>query len=126
MKYRTPLAKARGLGSANSGTVRWWMERVSAAALIPLAYWLIKLIDLSAYAPYAQTRDWLAAPVNTIGVSAFIAAAFYHAALGLRVVIEDYVGSEGLKIVLVWLVNLGFAMLALTALLAVFRTLQTG
>ncbi|MBL1264201.1 succinate dehydrogenase, hydrophobic membrane anchor protein [Candidatus Methylomicrobium oryzae] len=126
MKYRTPLAKARGLGAARSGTTRWWMERVTAAALIPLSYWLVKLVDLSATTPYAETRDWLAAPVNTVGVIAFVAAAFYHAALGLRVVIEDYVDREGSKIVLIWLVNLGAALLSLIALLAVFRTLQTG
>ncbi|MGJ0515249.1 MAG: succinate dehydrogenase, hydrophobic membrane anchor protein [Methylomicrobium sp.] len=126
MKYRTPLTKARGLGSAKSGTAHWWMQRVTAAALVPLSYWLIKLIDLSMSAPYAETRAWLASPLNTVGVIAFIAAVFYHAGLGLRVVIEDYVGREGCKIVSIWLVNLALFLLSLTALLAVFRTLQVG
>lgn len=126
MKYRTPLTKARGLGSAKSGTTHWWMQRVTAAALIPLSYWLIKLIDLSASAPYAETQAWLAAPVNTVGIIAFIGAAFYHAGLGLRVVIEDYVGHEGAKIVLISLVKLVLILLSLLALLAVFRALQTG
>lgn len=102
------------------------MQRVTAAALIPLSYWLIKLIDLGASAPYAETQAWLAAPLNMVGVLAFIAAAFYHAGLGLRVVIEDYVGHEGCKIVSIWLVNLALVLLALTALLAVFRSIQVG
>lgn len=118
--------KARGLGSAKSGTTHWWMQRVTAAALIPLSYWLIKLLDLSASAPYAEAQAWLAVPVNSVGVIAFILAVFYHAGLGLRVVIEDYVGREGCKIVSIWLVNLTLVLLALTALLAVFRTLQVG
>lgn len=126
MKYRTPLTKARGLGAAKSGTTHWWMQRVTAAALIPLSYWLIILIALSATAPYAEAQAWLAAPVNTVGILAFIAAVFYHAGLGLRVVIEDYVGGEGCKIVSIWLVNLTFVLLALTAFLAVFRTIQAG
>ncbi|MGJ0485319.1 MAG: succinate dehydrogenase, hydrophobic membrane anchor protein [Methylomicrobium sp.] len=126
MKYRTPLTKARGLGSVKSGTTHWWMQRVTAAALIPLSYWLIKLIDLSASAPYAETQAWLAAPANTVGIIAFIWAAFYHAGLGLRVVIEDYVGHKGAKIVLIPLVKLGLVLLSLLALLAVFRTLQAG
>jgi succinate dehydrogenase / fumarate reductase membrane anchor subunit len=126
MKYRTPLARARGLGAAKSGTARWWMERVTSAALIPLSYWLVKLVDLSASAPYAEIRDWLAVPVNTVGVVAFIATAFYHAALGLRVVIEDYADREAVKIASIWLVNLGLVLLSLIALLAVFRTLQAG
>ncbi|MEC4749965.1 succinate dehydrogenase, hydrophobic membrane anchor protein [Methylomicrobium sp. Wu6] len=126
MKYRTPLTQARGLGSAKSGTAHWWMQRVTAVALIPLSYWLIKLIDLSAAAPYAEIQSWLSAPLNTVGVLSLIGAVFYHAALGLRVVIEDYVGREGCKIVSIWLVNLAFALLALTALLAVFRSIQVG
>jgi succinate dehydrogenase / fumarate reductase membrane anchor subunit len=126
MKYRTPLIKARGLGSAKSGTAHWWIQRVTAAALIPLSYWLIKLIDLGATATYAEAQTWLAAPLNMVGVIAFIAAAFYHAGLGLRVVIEDYIASEGGKIISIWLVNLGLGLLALTALLAVFRALQEG
>jgi succinate dehydrogenase / fumarate reductase membrane anchor subunit len=126
MKYRTPLTKARGLGSAKSGTAHWLMQRVTAAALIPLSYWLIKLIDLSASAPYREIQAWLASPLNTVGIVAFIAAAFYHASLGLRVVIEDYVVGEGVKIILIWLVNLGLVLLSLIALLAVFRTLLVG
>lgn len=126
MKYRTPLTKARGLGSAKSGTAHWWMQRVTAAALIPLSYWLIMLIDLSASAPYREIQAWLASPLNTVGVVAFIAAAFYHASLGLRVVIEDYVAGEGVKIIMIWLVNLGLVLLSLIALLAVFRTLLVG
>lgn len=114
------------MGSAKSGTTHWWLQRVTAAALIPLSYWLIRLVDLSATASYEQTQTWLAQPLNTACVLAFIVAVFYHAALGLRVVIEDYVGSEGGKILLVWLVNLGFILLTIAAVLAVFRTLQVG
>ena len=126
MNYQTPLAKARGLGSAKSGTAHWWMQRVTSVALIPLSYWLIKLIDLGANASYEVAQAWLARPVNAVGVLALLAAVFFHAALGLRVVIEDYVGREGAKIVLIWLVNLGFIVLTITAVLAVFRSLQGG
>jgi succinate dehydrogenase / fumarate reductase membrane anchor subunit len=126
MDYRTPLAKVRGLGSAKNGTTHWWMQRISAVALIPLSFWLITFLDLSLNAPYQQTVEWLVAPVNTICIMAWIIAAFYHAALGLQVVIEDYIAAEGIKIVAVWTVNLSFLLLALAALIAVFRTLLIG
>ncbi|SHE22915.1 succinate dehydrogenase, hydrophobic membrane anchor protein [methanotrophic endosymbiont of Bathymodiolus puteoserpentis (Logatchev)] len=45
MEYQTPLAKARGLGSAKSGTKHWWMQRVTAVALIPLSFWLILFVQ---------------------------------------------------------------------------------
>jgi len=126
MDYRTPLARAKGLGSAKSGTGHWWMQRVTAVALIPLSFWLIKFLGLSLTAPYQQTVNWLASPVNTICIIAWIIAVFYHAALGLQVVIEDYVAPEGAKIASIWAVNLAFLFLAMTALLAVFRVVSIG
>lgn len=126
MDYRSPLAKVRGLGSAKTGTAHWWMQRVTAAALIPLSFWLITFLDLSIHAPYQQTVDWLASPLNTVCIVAWILAVFYHAALGLQVVIEDYVAAEGLKIVSVWAVNLAFLFLGIAALIAVFRIVLAG
>jgi succinate dehydrogenase / fumarate reductase membrane anchor subunit len=126
MDYRSPLARVRGLGSAKEGTSHWWMQRVTAVALIPLSYWLITFLELSFHAPYQQTVAWLTSPVNTVGIIAWVLAVFYHAALGLQVVIEDYIAAEGIKIVAVWTVNLSFLVLALAALIAVFRILLIG
>lgn len=126
MDYRSPLARVRGLGSAKSGTSHWWMQRVTAVALIPLSYWLITFLNLSLNAPYQQTVEWLAIPLNTLCIVAWVLAVFYHAALGLQVVIEDYIAAEGVKIAAVWTVNLSFLLLALAALIAVFRTLLIG
>jgi len=126
MDYRSPLAKVRGLGSAKTGTSHWWMQRVSAVALIPLSYWLMTFLTLSFHAPYQAMVAWLIAPVNTVCIIAWILAAFYHAALGLQVVIEDYVAAEGVKIIAVWTVNISFFMLVLAALVSVFRILIIG
>jgi len=59
MEYRSPLANVRGLGSAKSGTSHWWMQRVTAVALVPLSFWLIKFLDLSLTAPFQETIAWL-------------------------------------------------------------------
>jgi succinate dehydrogenase / fumarate reductase membrane anchor subunit len=126
MEYRTPLAKARGLGSAKTGTTHWWMQRVTSATLVPLTFWAIIFLDLSLNAPYQEMLEWLTSPFNTVCLVAWIIAGFYHAALGLQVVIEDYIAAEGPKIIAVWTVNLGFLLLALIALMAVFRTLLIG
>jgi len=126
MDYRSPLARVRGLGSAKAGTSHWWMLRVTSVALIPLSFWLITFLNLSLNAPYQKTIEWLASPLNTVCMVAWMLAVFYHAALGLQVVIEDYIAAEGIKIVAVWVVNLSFLMLALAALIAVFRTLLIG
>jgi succinate dehydrogenase / fumarate reductase membrane anchor subunit len=126
MDYQSSLAKALGLGSAKAGTSHWWMQRVTAVALIPLSFWLITFLDLSLNAPYQQTVAWLASPFNTVCIVAWVLAVFYHSALGLQVVIEDYIAAEGIKIISVWAVNLVFLFLALAALIAVFRILLVG
>ena len=126
MDYRTPLARAKGLGSAKSGTGHWWLQRITAVALIPLSFWLLKFLGLSLTAPYQQSVDWLASPLNSTCIAAWTLAAFYHAALGLQVVIEDYVAAEGPKIISIWAANLAFLFLAIAALLAVFRIVSIG
>ena len=126
MEFRSPLANVRGLGSAKSGTSHWWMQRVTAVALVPLSFWLITFLNLSLTAPYQETIAWITSPLNTVCIVALILAIFYHAALGLQVVIEDYIAAEGIKIIAVWTVNLSFLMLALAALIAVFRILLIG
>lgn len=126
MDYKTPLARAQGLGSAKTGTGHWWLQRVTAVALIPLSFWLISLLDLSLNAPFSETVSWLSSPFNTVCVVSWILAVFYHAALGVQVVIEDYVSTEWMKIVSVWSVNLIFMFLGLAALIAIFRIILTG
>ncbi len=126
MDYRTPLARAKGLGSAKSGTGHWWLQRITAVTLIPLSFWLLKFLGLSLTAPYQQSVDWLASPLNSACIVAWTLAAFYHAALGLQVVIEDYVAAEGPKIISIWAANLAFLFLAIAALLAVFRIVSIG
>ena len=126
MEFRSPLANVRGLGSAKSGTSHWWMQRVTAVALVPLSFWLITFLNLSLTAPYQETIAWITSPFNTVCIVALILAIFYHAALGLQVVIEDYIAAEGIKIIAVWTVNLSFLTLALAALIAVFRILLIG
>jgi succinate dehydrogenase / fumarate reductase, membrane anchor subunit len=121
MHYRTPLSRVRGLGSAQSGTHHWWMQRVTAVALIPLSFFIISLLDLILKAPYTEVIAWLSSPLHSTLVIAWLLAVFYHAALGLQVVIEDYIAVEGIKIIAIWSVNLVFFLLTLAAVLAVLR-----
>ncbi len=124
MYYRTPLSRVRGLGSAQTGTHHWWMQRVTAVALIPLSFFVISLLELCFNAPYRETVAWLASPLHSALIIAWLLAVFYHSALGLQVVIEDYIAAEGTKIIAVWTVNLIFFLLTLAAVLAVLRIIS--
>jgi succinate dehydrogenase / fumarate reductase membrane anchor subunit len=121
MDYKTPLAKVRGLGAAHNGVGHWWMQRVSSVMLIPLSFWLVAYGKQLTTATYTQISDWIAEPLNSFCTVAWLIMVFYHAALGLQVVIEDYVHTQWRKIAAVWAVKIGFFSLGLATILAVLR-----
>jgi succinate dehydrogenase / fumarate reductase, membrane anchor subunit len=126
MTDKTSLTRVLGLSFAKNGTGHWWMQRISAVALVPLSFFVLVLFNLCFSAPYQQTLVWLTSPLNTLCVITWIVAVFYHAALGLQVVIEDYVAKENLQVLLVRGVNVVFLLLGCTALVAVFRIVSAG
>lgn len=111
MTLRAPLARVRGLGSAKEGTHHWWVQRLTAVALVPLTLWFVASVIVVATADYTAVSQWAQSPMNTVFLLLLIVATFYHAQLGMQVVFEDYIHSEWLK---VWsLVLLRFVMITL-------------
>lgn len=94
---KTPLGRARGLGSAGHGVDHWMKQRITAIANIPLVLWLVFSIVSLKGASHAEFTSWLAEPINAILMILFILSTFYHAKLGSQVVTEDYIHSEGFK-----------------------------
>ena len=115
---RSNIARARGLGSAKEGVQHWWMQRVTAVALIPLGLWLVASLVRLAGADHAAIALWLGAPFNLGALALTVIAAYYHAALGLQVVLEDYVQKKPVKFVLIILIQLGAFALAAAAIVA--------
>jgi succinate dehydrogenase / fumarate reductase membrane anchor subunit len=97
-RMRSPLARARGLGSAREGVEHWWMQRVTAVALIPLTLWFVASLIALTGSDYNAFIAWLRVPFIAILMVLFLIALFHHIALGLRVVVEDYVHSNRAKI----------------------------
>ncbi|NOR71333.1 MAG: succinate dehydrogenase, hydrophobic membrane anchor protein [Methylomarinum sp.] len=126
MDYQTPLAKVRGLGSAKAGTGHFWMQRITAITLIPLSLWMVSFTGQLLEASHQDMVAWLSDPLDTVLALAWVIAAFYHAALGLQVVIEDYVHTEWIKISSIWLMKLTFIFFAIAAIVALFRISMIG
>ena len=100
MSTQTPLARVEGLGAAHSGTVRFWRQRVSAVALIPLSIWFVYAALVLVGADREAVIVFLHRPVNAVAMTLFVIATLNHSVLGLQVVVEDYVHIKGLKIAL--------------------------
>ena len=97
MSQRSSLSKARGLGSAHHGTGHWLAQRVTAVANIILFVAMAWLVICSAGQPYGEVSTKLAQPFWALVAALFVINTFYHAALGLQIVIEDYVSHKGVR-----------------------------
>ena len=121
MSYRSPLGRARGMGSAKDGVHHFWVQRVSAVALVPLALWFVFSVAQLAGGNYGMVLHWVHAPSVAVCLVLFLATALYHSALGVQVVIEDYVTSEGLKIASLLLMKFAHAIVAAASIFAVLK-----
>jgi succinate dehydrogenase / fumarate reductase membrane anchor subunit len=118
---RSQLGRARGLGSAKTGVHHWWAQRVTAIALLPLSlYFVLSVIRLENHTR-VQMADFIGRPWNTVLYLCLIAALFYHLALGLQVVIEDYVHKDSTRIASLLAVKGLIVILALACAVSVLK-----
>jgi succinate dehydrogenase / fumarate reductase membrane anchor subunit len=118
---RNPLKRARGLGSAQFGVSHWWTQRVTAAALIVLTLWFVSLVLGLLHADYAVARVAVGKPWNAVLLIAFVVTVFWHAVLGLQVVIEDYVHKRWKGVALLVAIKFIAVLSVLGCTLAVLR-----
>ena len=120
-RYRTPLKVAKGLGSAKEGTGHFLVQRLTAIALVFLACWFLYFVVGLMHADYLTASDAVARPWNATLLIAFLAAMFWHAQLGMQVIIEDYVHSHGLALAAQIAVRFICILGALASVFAVVR-----
>ncbi len=115
---RTPISRASGLGSAKSGIGHWWAQRISAVALIPLSLWFAASIIAHVGDDYAEVFAWLQSPLSAVIMTLLVAALFYHVALGLQTIIEDYFHSalKFAALVLFKLLSIALAIIGIAAI----------
>ncbi len=120
-KFRTPLNQVRGLGSAKEGTHHWWLQRLTAVALIPLSLWFVASLITIADADYVAVVEWMRSPIVTVLLLCLIWVLFHHAQLGVQVVLEDYVHSEWLKVASIVALKFAVVVLGLLSAIAVLK-----
>lgn len=121
MSLRTPLAKVLGRGSAKDGVRHWWVQRLSAAALIPLAVWfMVSVLSLPAL-DHATVAAWMGQTWTAVFLILLVLSASWHSQLGVRVVVEDYVHGSGMKALVLALVTFFHAVVAVAGVLAILK-----
>lgn len=118
---RTPMARVRGLGAAKEGVHHWWMQRLTAIALVPLTLWFVVSVAGLAGMDHAAAAAWIGSPPVTVLLVLLIAATFWHAQLGVQVVVEDYVHNEAVKLAALIAIKFAAVALAVASIFAVLR-----
>ena len=97
MSLRGPLGRVLGRGSAKEGVQHWWLQRVTSVALVPLSIGFVVSLAALPALDYATLVGWLRQGGTALGILLFTLVAARHSHLGVRVVIEDYVHTAGLR-----------------------------
>ena len=119
--FKNPMTRARGLGSQKSGTHHWLMQKFTAISNMILSLWLIVQIAHGYASSFDTILLFLQNPLNAGLLVLFIASSFYHAMLGLTVVIEDYVHCEFSKLVSLFAVKFVMALGAILSILSILK-----
>ncbi len=123
---RTPLGRVRGLGSARSGTEHFFLQRLTGFANFLLMIAFVVIVIRLAGASYAETRAVLGHPLVAVIILLTLLSVTVHMRLGMQVVIEDYVHTEGLKVLLIVLNTFFTISIALAGAFAVLKISLAG
>ncbi|MFC0587822.1 succinate dehydrogenase, hydrophobic membrane anchor protein [Novosphingobium aquiterrae] len=117
----TEIGRVRGLGAAHSGTHHWLLQRFTAIGNLVLGLWLLITLLTMPDHSYGAMREFFARPVPATALGLFVISTFWHARLGLQVLIEDYVHEHANKFAAMALLNLSAFAGAAFGLLCVVR-----
>jgi len=118
---KTPMGLVRGKGSAKDGTSAFWMQRLTAVALVPLSMAFVAVMVALTGADYASASAMMGSPLVAVLMLMFILTGFYHLQIGMTHIVEDYIHWELGKFGLIILVNMGCIALGLACILSVVK-----
>lgn len=121
MSLRSPLSRARGLGSAKDGVHHWVWQRLTAVALIPLTFWFVASLAYMTTADYTTVTAWIERPYVAVLLSVYLATLLHHSQLGLQVVVEDYIHARWLNLSSLLLIKFAHVLLAAASIFAVLK-----
>jgi succinate dehydrogenase / fumarate reductase membrane anchor subunit len=122
-KYlRSNLKRVRGLGSAHEGTHHFWLERISALALVPLSAWfVVQLVGLLIRADHDAVVVWIRQPISALLLGLLISMLWLHSRLGVQVIIEDYVHAKAKKFTLLIINSAAHHIFGAASLMAIIH-----
>jgi succinate dehydrogenase / fumarate reductase, membrane anchor subunit len=118
---RSPLGAVSGLGSAKGGAHHWWMQRLTSIALVPLTVWFtVSILSLPSL-DHVTVVSWMAQSWTSLLLILLVLVATYHSQLGVRIVVEDYVHSSGMRTLTLVTLTFVHTLLAVAGVFAILK-----
>jgi len=118
-KYRSDLSKVKKLGSAGSGSGHWWHQRFTAILLTLLTGWVFCFSWQISGSELGEIIEILKKPYHIVVITLFVVIGFYHAALGMQVIIEDYIHHRAMRLILLLTTQIFSIVTAFSFIIAV-------
>lgn len=121
MQYRSDTKKVKGLGTAKHGFQHWWLQKITSVFLLPLSLWFFySLTRLDSLSP-DNVIMWLSQPISALLMALFVTTSIYHGAIGLQVVVEDYVHGKTAQLFLQFLLKFAMFAMLMASLFALIK-----
>ena len=106
MAKGTSIGRVRGLGSSHEGPHHWLLQRFTAVGNLILVPWFLLSLVLLPSLDHATLLAYFSGVVPSIALALMVVSVFWHARLGVQVMIEDYVHTPGNKFAAILALNL--------------------
>ena len=102
-----------------SGYGHWRWQRISAIITLILMVYFTYLRASLGPLNYSEARSFVATPHQGIALGLLVIVSLFHAALGVQMIIEDYIPLASGRLALVMMARGVFAIASLVSLIAV-------
>jgi len=124
--FYTSVMRDKRTGVAHKTVAQWKGQRISAVALILLGIWFLIEILRHTQADYLLVLAWASQPWVSIALALFISMVFYHSAVGLQIIIEDYIPSLSRQRIFIFMVKTVSLGMVLSSWFFIIRIMMMG
>jgi succinate dehydrogenase / fumarate reductase membrane anchor subunit len=89
--------------------------------MVPLGLWFALALPGLELASHAALVAWIRQPMTAILLALTVTCLVYHSWLGIRVVLEDYVGGEGAKLIALLVASFAHVFVYAVCLFAILK-----